>query len=385
MASTQSQQAYGQSTGTTPTNFNWLATRDPGTNDTNYPIGTFWQNTSIPKLWYLNSKSLIQGVLSATWELISVSSVLSTLSDTDNTPVFPSSPTASPPNNIQLVAGSGMTITSDPGSNLITLTASVSADSIETITGNDSVAVGGTGSPVNINVVGDGSITTSGDALTNTETIALTGLTESNVLVGQGTSTVGLVAPPATVGVPLISQNAISYPVFGTALVAGGGTGKTSFTAYSVICGGTTGTGNLQNVSGVGTSGYVLTSNGAAALPTWQAIPSGAFTWSLITASQNLAANNGYFCISPGGALSLALPTSGATVGTAIEVVLDGATSWTITQGVGQQIRFGNQQTTSGAGGSLASNKQGDSVRLICEVLNTRWVVVSSIGLLTVT
>ena len=49
-----------------------------------------------------------------------------------------------------------------------------------------------------------------------------------------------------------------------------GGTGDTSFTAYSVVCGGTTTTGVLQNVSGVGTSGQVLTSNGAAALPTWQ-------------------------------------------------------------------------------------------------------------------
>jgi hypothetical protein len=39
---------------------------------------------------------------------------------------------------------------------------------------------------------------------------------------------------------------------------------------------GTTGTGAFQNVSGLGTSGQVLTSNGAAAAPTWQAIiPSG--------------------------------------------------------------------------------------------------------------
>ena len=52
--------------------------------------------------------------------------------------------------------------------------------------------------------------------------------------------------------------------------VVEGGTGDTSFTAYSVITGGTTTTGALQNVSGVGTSGQVLTSNGASALPTWQ-------------------------------------------------------------------------------------------------------------------
>jgi hypothetical protein len=49
-----------------------------------------------------------------------------------------------------------------------------------------------------------------------------------------------------------------------------GGTGNTTFTAYSVICAGTTATGTFQNVVGVGTNGYVLTSNGAGALPTWQ-------------------------------------------------------------------------------------------------------------------
>lgn len=51
--------------------------------------------------------------------------------------------------------------------------------------------------------------------------------------------------------------------------VADGGTGKSSFTAYSVLLGGTTSTGALQNVSGVGSSGQVLTSNGASAVPSW--------------------------------------------------------------------------------------------------------------------
>ena len=53
-------------------------------------------------------------------------------------------------------------------------------------------------------------------------------------------------------------------------IVAGGGTGNSTFTAYSVICAGTTATGAFQNVSGLGSSAQVLTSNGAAALPTWQ-------------------------------------------------------------------------------------------------------------------
>jgi len=55
--------------------------------------------------------------------------------------------------------------------------------------------------------------------------------------------------------------------------VPSGGTGVSSATAYSVLCGGTTSTGAFQSVSGVGTSGQMLTSNGVGALPTWQSIP----------------------------------------------------------------------------------------------------------------
>jgi hypothetical protein len=52
--------------------------------------------------------------------------------------------------------------------------------------------------------------------------------------------------------------------------VAQGGTGATSATAYAVQCGGTTSTGAHQSVASVGTTGQVLTSNGAGALPTFQ-------------------------------------------------------------------------------------------------------------------
>jgi hypothetical protein len=153
---------------------------------------------------------------------------------------------------------------------------SVSASgAITTITGNS----GGAESPSagNFNIVGTGSITVAGSA--NTETVQLTGLTNHNVLIGAGTATITNVAPSATSGVPLISNGAAADPSFGTAVVAGGGTGATSFTAYAVICGGTTSTGTLQSIAGVGTSGQVLTSNGAGALPTFQAASTGsAFT-----------------------------------------------------------------------------------------------------------
>ncbi len=53
-------------------------------------------------------------------------------------------------------------------------------------------------------------------------------------------------------------------------VVADGGSGRSSTTAYAVICGGTTSTSAEQSIASVGTSGQVLTSNGASALPTFQ-------------------------------------------------------------------------------------------------------------------
>ena len=101
------------------------------------------------------------------------------------------------------------------------------------------------------------------------------GSTQYNVHVGGASGTLTNVAPSATSGIPLVSNGSSANPSFTTAVVAGGGTGLTSTTAYSVLCGGTTTTGALQSVASVGTTGQVLTSNGAGALPTFQAASGG--------------------------------------------------------------------------------------------------------------
>lgn len=577
-----SQQAYAQAQGTTPTGGAVIFQRDPTPQDIYYPLGQFWINQAGIRLFYLNLKSNQSGVLLATWELISTSSILVTLSDTANDVVEPSLPSDNPPDNIQLFGSTGIQIVSDPTQNRIVFTSTGSG--AETLTGQDGVAVGpditgtiftlgnvvansthvvtgttyplytfnatanteqwdiqvaaaiastdieltglaafseaqfsvdangfvtlvggsgpslftltgNSGGPIgpdgsgNINTLGTGSITIVGSG--HTLTTELTGLTNHNVLIGAGTATITKVAPSAASGIPLISQGSSSDPAFGTAVVAGGGTGDTSFTAYAVITGGTTAAGNLQNVSGVGTSGQVLTSNGAAALPTWQnssasgsvtsfspdtggsvtpnsgvvtitggtttysignspahnfhfevqsttntilygqgtdtpsitlgPFPNGstiignagvpmvntltagsnitivdgpgtitisasvtAESWHLIAANQVGATNSGYFCISPGGALTVSLPAT-SSVGDVFEVVLDGATSWQITQAAGQQIRVSSSQTTSGAGGSITTTAQGDSIKLICEIANLRWVSTGSNGNLTIT
>ncbi|SRR5260221_11148832 len=127
------------------------------------------------------------------------------------------------------------------------------------------------------------------------------------------------------------------------------------------------GSGSVTVTGTPGTSTLTISTSGVA------------LSWATITASQNLAVNNGYIGISPGGALSLALPAVSA-VGNVIVVTLDGATSFTITQGAGQQIRAGNSATTAGVGGSLASTAQGDSIFIVCSVANTKWNVLSSMG-----
>lgn len=74
-----------------------------------------------------------------------------------------------------------------------------------------------------------------------------------------------------TATVATIGVDSINFSQFSAALpisVANGGTGLTTTTAYGLITGGTTATGNFQN-AGTGASGTILQGNGAAALPTF--------------------------------------------------------------------------------------------------------------------
>lgn len=70
-------------------------------------------------------------------------------------------------------------------------------------------------------------------------------------------------------------NNLINSP-FPTSVTKGGTGLSTATTAYAPIISGTTATGNFQVAStGLSTSGFVLTSNGASSVPSFQAIPGG--------------------------------------------------------------------------------------------------------------
>lgn len=103
--------------------------------------------------------------------------------------------------------------------------------------------------------------------------LTLSSSTDHGIMLGNAASPLISIPPISTSGIPVISQGLSADPTYGTAVVAGGGTGNTTFTAYSVICAGTTATGAFQNVSGVGSANQVLVSNGAGTLPSWQSVP----------------------------------------------------------------------------------------------------------------
>jgi len=158
----------------------------------------------------------------------------------------------------------------------------------------------------------------------------------------------------------LIAENYFASLTLGAALpVASGGSGVVTAAAYSVLCGGTTSTGPIQAIASVGTTGQVLTSNGAGALPTMQTITSfagtvtassgstisdgtTAFAIGYLAIPQNIQSSNYTLVLIDGGkhiystnsgAQSITIPTNASVafpIGTAFTIVNNGTTSITI-------------------------------------------------------
>lgn len=106
-------------------------------------------------------------------------------------------------------------------------------------------------------------------------------------------------------------------------------------------------------------------------------------TWSEVTGtSQSAAVNNGYIT-NNAGLVTVTMPDT-AAVGSVVEVVGKGAGLFKIAQNASEIVHFGNQNTTTGTGGSLTATHRYDSIRLVCIVADTEWVVASSVGSFTV-
>ncbi len=87
--------------------------------------------------------------------------------------------------------------------------------------------------------------------------------------------------------------------------------------------------------------------------------------------SQSMAVNTGY--IANNSALVTATLPSTSSVGDLVWIVGKGVGGWKIAQNAGQNIHFGNQDTTTGAGGHLDSSNQYDAIQLLCTAANTDW------------
>lgn len=107
--------------------------------------------------------------------------------------------------------------------------------------------------------------------------------------------------------------------------LANGGTGASSFTAYSVICGGDPSSNPLTNVASVGTSGQFLTHNGSSSLPTFQTNPGNGYWFNQQVQNGNPADATTYYMVN--GDFINAFTASGMA-GTRLYIPLSG----TITQ-----------------------------------------------------
>lgn len=144
---------------------------------------------------------------------------------------------------------------------------------------------------------------------------------------------------------------------------------------------------NTANILSVLDFSGVITSTKTFTFPntsgTIALVAGGGLPWSIVTVNANFTVNTGVLA-NKGTLLTMTLPTT-AAVGDVIRIAGMNAGLWKIAQNAAGIIHFGNQNTTTGTGGSLASTLTYDAVELVCSVANNEWVVISSIGNITIT
>ena len=158
--------------------------------------------------------------------------------------------------------GFAITVRGGPTSPTTGVSVAAGTRAIVAWNGSDFVNVGGgsaAGSNTQVQFNSSGAFGASSNLTWNGTTLTSTGFG------GPINGTVGATTPAAGAFTTLSATTAIP--------VTSGGTGIATTTAYSVVFTGTTATGAFQATAGPGTAGYLLTSNGAGALPTFQAAP----------------------------------------------------------------------------------------------------------------
>lgn len=192
----------------------------------------------------------------------------------------------------------------------LNITGSINRQSITTLAVSDiNITLNDGGTTVGAASAG---IFVEGDAGATIGKILYDGTLVSKWKIGDGSTQAEIVT---TTGAQTLSNKTISggqisgniggnaANVTGVVLPANGGTGLSTLTAYALLAGGTTSTGNLQQLSGLGSATQVLTSNGAGNLPTWQNVPASTTYVRSTTVTGTQDASNKVFTI--GNALSV--------------------------------------------------------------------------------
>lgn len=237
----------------------------------------------------------------------------------------------------------------------------------------------GTDADISINITAKGTGKVVIDDLQLTTDLAVTEggtgastLTDGGVLIGAGAGAIEALAVGAT-GTILTGVTGAN-PAWTTA------TYPATATEGDLIC---ASAANTFTVLSAGTATYVLTANGAGAAPTWQAAGGGGITWSEATgATQAMAVDNGYIA-NNGAQVVFTLPDT-AALGKVLRVAGKGAGGWKIEQNAGETIYFGTTATTTGVTGYLESTEVYDAIELLCITADTDWVVLSTLGNITV-
>jgi hypothetical protein len=143
------------------------------------------------------------------------------------------------------------------------------------------------------------------------------------------------------------------------------------------------GTVDKIKISGLtsATDPNVLTIDTSGVVHTYplSSIGGGGITWNNSTTTQSMVADNGYITTASTPTITVFTLPSTIAFGKTIEIGGYSSGLWQLNQNSGQQIRFGSQITTT-TSGILSATSQGDSIRLVCTVANTGFMVVSSIG-----
>ncbi len=104
----------------------------------------------------------------------------------------------------------------------------------------------------------------------------------------------------------------------------------------------------------------------------------------VVSGTTQAAAVNNCYVSNNAGTCTITLPST-AAVGDEIIISGLGAGGWVMAQNASQLVHFGNATSTTGVGGSIASQNQYDSIHIKCVVANTTFNVLASQGNMTVT